>query len=170
MAFSRQNMFEGGRLLERMSLLVSLKAVRLLLAISVSVWLAGGCLFGCSNTAMAAHAVVAPAAAASGESCHAARSHDCCSKQKQATAKLNRAETALALNAIPRGSMKDCPLVVNATAVPTKKSSNAPDPGRTTAAALPRVESTGELVKNQFVASFLPNRGPTYLRCCVFLI
>ncbi len=36
-----------------MSLFFSNKAVRLLLSISVSIWMAGGCLFGCSNTTMA---------------------------------------------------------------------------------------------------------------------
>ena len=28
----------------------SMKAVRLLLAVSVSIWIAGGCLFGCTGT------------------------------------------------------------------------------------------------------------------------
>ena len=42
-----------------MSLFLSNKAVRLLLAISVSIWMAGGCLFGCSNAAMAADVTAA---------------------------------------------------------------------------------------------------------------
>ena len=32
----------------------SIKAVRLLLSLSVSIWMAGGCLFGCSGTTMGA--------------------------------------------------------------------------------------------------------------------
>ena len=37
-----------------MTFLVSQKVVRLLLAVSVSIWLAGGCLLGCGSMATAA--------------------------------------------------------------------------------------------------------------------
>ena len=67
-----------------MSLFFSNKVVRLLLSISVSIWMAGGCLFGCSNTTMAAETADNSAQTIeAGESCHAARSaHDCCASQK----------------------------------------------------------------------------------------
>ena len=69
-----------------MSFLVSLKVIRLLLAVSVSVWLAGGCLLGCGNAAMAAQAGAdeTSQAAVEGESCHTAQAHHCCSKPKPA--------------------------------------------------------------------------------------
>ena len=46
--------------------LVSHKAVRLFLAVSVSVWLAGGCLFGCGGSAMASTGPADEAAAVEG--------------------------------------------------------------------------------------------------------
>lgn len=164
-----------------MSFLVSLKVVRLLLAFSVSVWLAGGCLFGCSNTAMASPSAVSEATAVEGDSCHAERSHDCCAKQKTQTrptvpvapkqALLSQAEAAQAsLTGLPRGSMNECPLVISATAVTAKSNSNSPAPAYASNAALPQLENDGETLQKHVVAPLVPNRGPTYLRCCVFLI
>lgn len=154
-----------------------MKVVRLLLAASVSIWMAGGCLFGCSSGVMAAEAPAASVPAVeSGESCHAARAHDCCSAkktkkpQKQLARKAPQPEGRTSFAPAPRGSMKDCPLVVNATAAPAKSSTHVPDPARTPIAALPQVERQMQAVDNTFVVQFLPNRGPTHLRCCVFLI
>jgi hypothetical protein len=161
-----------------MSYLVSLKVVRLLLAVSVSVWLAGGCLLGCSNMAMAApgKGEESSHAAVEGESCHSAQAHHCCSKAKpakQSTAnpvnpKLT--ESLLALTSVPRNMMGDCPLAVNATAVTSKSNSNSPDLAHASTAALPLIANNGELPQKHFIAAQSPNRGPTYLRCCVFLI
>ena len=154
-----------------MSLFFSNKAVRLLLSISVSIWLAGGCLFGCSNTTMAADNSANTVEA--GESCHAAHSHDCCASskpKKQTTRKKIQPEDVASFAPAPRGMMKDCPLVVNATAVTSKNSSHVPDPGRASVALLPSFEKHTQLANNTPVVSFLPNRGPTHLRCCVFLI
>lgn len=167
---------------------MSLKVVRLLLAFSVSVWLAGGCLFGCSNTAMAGMAspgAVDEVTAVEGESCHIQRSHDCCAKQKtqkpktqkrttthaaQHEALLRQATGLASLTSMPRGSMNDCPLVINATAVTAKSNSNSPAPAYASNAALPLPRYDGEIVRKHVVAPLVPNRGPTYLRCCVFLI
>jgi hypothetical protein len=91
--------------------LFSNKAVRLLLAVSVSMWMAGGCMFGCANTAMGAGVTQS-----------------------------------------------------------TKNSMHVPDPGRGPIAALPSFEKQIAPTDNTLVAPFLPNRGPTHLRCCVFLI
>ena len=71
---------------------------------------------------------------------------------------------------MPRGMMKDCPLIVNATAATSKSSTNLPDPARGPAAVLPFVETVSEQSDTFLVVPVLPNRGPTYLRCCVFLI
>ncbi|HKR14996.1 MAG TPA: hypothetical protein VJT15_23225 [Pyrinomonadaceae bacterium] len=163
-----------------MSFLVSLKVVRLLLAFSVSLWLAGGCLFGCSKMAMAAPAPGSDAAAVEGDSCHAEKAHDCCAKQKapkQNPVPVSQTETLLAqtqglasLASFPHGSAGDCPLVINSTAITSKNNSNSPAPAYASNAALPLSESDGEIPQKHVVAPLLPNRGPTYLRCCVFLI
>ncbi|HEX6047237.1 MAG TPA: hypothetical protein VFZ22_22295 [Pyrinomonadaceae bacterium] len=161
-----------------MSYLVSLKMVRLLLAVSVSIWLAGGCLFGCSNTAMAA-TDSSEKQAVEGESCHAERSHDCCAKAKakpkpakQTRVNVNRnlSRDLAGVSSLPTGSMSDCPLMVGATAVVSKSSSNSPELAGSTTAARSLPVNDIELPQRQIVEPFLPNRGPTYLRCCVFLI
>src|SRR5215217_5874601 len=124
-----------------MSLFFSNKAVRLLLSISVSIWMAGGCLFGCSNTTVAAENSANTIEA--GESCHAAHSHDCCAtkKPKKQTARtVKQPEGVTSFAPAPRDMMKDCPLVVNATAVTSKSSTHVPDPGRVSVAVLPSFE------------------------------
>ena len=167
-----------------MSYFFSLKVVRLLLAVSVSVWLAGGCLFGCGSMAMAATAP-SETTAMEGDSCHAvpsqarppqaAGSHDCCAKAKPAKpgkvkARPNPNEKLAGVSSLPTGRMTDCPLAIGATAVISKSSSSSPDLAGTATAALPWAVSDGELPQRHIVDPFLPNRGPTYLRCCVLLI
>ena len=159
--------------------LFSNKAVRLLLAASISIWMAGGCLFGCSNNAMGAEVAQGDAdGIEAGDSCHAKRSHDCCTAAKPNPKPNKRAATNLeqqlagvpSFVPAPRGMMKDCPLVVNSTAVTSKSSAHVPDPGRASVAALPGFEKRVEHTDSILVVPFLPNRGPTHLRCCVFLI
>jgi hypothetical protein len=167
-----------------MSFPISLKVVRqvfrLLLAFSVSLWLAGGCMFGCGNTAMASPGAVDQATAVEGDSCHSEKAHDCCATQKaskrppvpvvQTEALLNQAQGLTSLASLPRGSMGDCPLVINSTAVTSKSNSNSPAPAYVSNAALPLPENDGEIPQKHVVTPLRPNRGPTYLRCCVFLI
>jgi hypothetical protein len=158
--------------------LFSNKALRLLLAISVSIWMAGGCLFGCANTAMGAEVAQSSANVVdAGNSCHAKRSHDCCSaaarpKTKKSVASNLKPRLAGVPSFVPapRGMMNECPLVVNSTAITSKNSTHVPDPGRAPVAALPIFEKQIEHVDHTLAASFVPNRGPTHLRCCVFLI
>ena len=157
--------------------LLSVKTMRLLLSLSVSIWMAGGCLFGC-GTAVAAdlEADDSSQTVVAGESCHvsAPSSHDCCATQKPAKKNIvsntKQPQGLPALLPTPRGMMKDCPLVVNATAATSKNSGHVPDLGREPVAALPLVEMKTEQLNISRVKSFLPNRGPTHLRCCVFLI
>lgn len=110
-----------------------------------------------------------------GNSCHAKRSHDCCTAAKPKPKKRDASNLKQQLADVPffvpssRG-MSECPLMVSSTAVASKNSTHVPDPGREPIAALPRFEKQIELTGNTLVASFLPNRGPTHLRCCVFLI
>lgn len=160
-----------------MSFLVSLKVVRLLLAVCVSVWLAGGCLMGCGNAAMAAQPAQSAQAAAEGDSCQTAHAHDCCAKPepKQSEPKESKigpklTESVLSLASVPRGMMSDCPLAVSATAIAAKNNSNTPDSTQTTHPEISPTADHGELPRKHVVAPLLSNRGPTYLRCCVFLI
>ena len=157
-----------------------IKALRLLLALSVSVWMAGGCLFGCSSgEAMAAEVSHEESGAAvSGDSCNRNRQHDCCTRpnaQKSKSKTLKKqvarrpATNSSALNAPPR-SMSDCPLMTNATAVTAKNNGNLPDPGHTSVALLPAIKNTSEKTEFTPARSYLPNRELTHLRCCVFLI
>jgi hypothetical protein len=154
--------------------LFSSKAVRLLLSISVSIWMAGGCLFGCTSNASGAEI---PQAAANviepGNSCHAKRSHECCAAakpkpKKRVASNLKQGEPFFVPS--PRGMMNDCPLVVNSTAVTSKNSAYVADPGSGPVAALLSLEKQSEHTDHNLVGSFLLNRGPTHLRCCVFLI
>ncbi len=139
--------------------------------------MAGGCLFGCSGNAMAQEPEDSAQTVVADESCHAVRAHDCCAtkKPKKQIARGSQQSKAVAsfvpaFAPTPRGMMKDCPLVVNATAATSKNSGHMPDPARGPVAVLPFVETTSEQVGTFLVVPFLPNRGPTYLRCCVFLI
>ena len=157
-----------------MGLFLSNKLVRLLLAVSVSIWMAGGCLFGCSSSAVAADVEEdsVPTIEAA-ESCHSAQAHHCCSAKKTKKQVVRNVRQPVGLPSFaprPHDMMKDCPLAVNATAATSKSSAKAPDPGRTPVAVLPSFEKETVHADNVSVVSFLPNRGPTHLRCCVFLI
>src|SRR5690242_7176956 len=127
------------------------KVVRLVLAFTVSIWMAGGCFLSCGSSAMAA----TPEA---GESCHAVAR-----KVKQPVGYPSFVPG-------PREMMIDCPLAVNATAATSKSSMHASDPGRIPATVLPSLEKQTVHADNIAFVSFLPNRGPTHLRHCVFLI
>ena len=156
-----------------MSFLVSLKVVRLRLTVSVSVWLAGGCLLGCGNMAMAAAEISREQAEVEAPSCHSAQEHHCCSKpqpSKQSTIDPKLTESLLALTTVPRSSMTDCPLAMSATAITAKVNSNSPESDQTAKTDLLLTVSNRELRQPHFAVLPVPNRGPTYLRHCVFLI
>jgi hypothetical protein len=158
-----------------MSAPVPIRMFRTLLAISVAMWMAGaGCLWGCSNSVMAAESPTSTQTQTviSGPSCHSP-GHDCCAKKSSTKSAGIDTQHALSsiVSVIPEGMMKDCPLAVNASAVGTTKSTvNSPDLTRATVTELPNVENRIEPRDwGRTQVQFL-NRGPTYLRCCVFLI
>jgi len=156
-----------------MTFLVSIKVVRLFLTVCVSVWLAGGCLLGCGNMAMAAAEISREQAAVEAPSCHSAQEHHCCSKpqpSKQSTIDPKQTESLLALTTVPRSSMTDCPLAMSATAITAKVNSNSPESDQTAKTDPPLTTSSRELRQLHFAVPLVPNRGPTYLRHCVFLI
>ena len=139
----------------------SRKAVRLLLSFGVSIWIAGGCLFGCTGTV--AGAEHKPQAAVEGHSCHA-------TQQKNVAANSHHQPKGLPSFAPAPRMNKDCPLAIGATAATSKSNGQVPDPGRGPVFALPLIEKTVVRSNTSHVVGFLPNRGPTHLRCCVFLI
>lgn len=132
--------------------------LRWLLSVSIAIWMAGGCLFGCSSTAMAAESEHPAQTTIAHHSCH----------MKMASNSQQSKEVAF--TPAPHGMMKDCPLVVNATAATSKNSGHEPYPGRVPVSTPLLVESKIEQPNTSHVVAFLPNRGPTHLRCCVFLI
>ncbi|HKU73119.1 MAG TPA: hypothetical protein VJR02_04330 [Pyrinomonadaceae bacterium] len=152
-----------------MSLFLSNKAVRLLLSVSVSIWMAGGCLFGCATGVMGAESAQENAVE-DGASCHATRSHNSAKPKKRTASNLKLLEGVAYINPGPRGMMKDCPLGVNATAATSKSSAYSPEPERGPVAALPSFEKQPLQTEYARVVPFLHNRGSTHLQCCVFLI
>jgi hypothetical protein len=155
---------------------ISAKVARVLLALSVSLWMAGaGCMLGCANTAMASTALPDRQEKGSqtvvAHSCHS-QAHDCCAKKApdKTSSLISKVQLLSVLTAVPEGMMKDCPLAVNATAVNSKASGDSPDPHRIPVAELPNVENKSLPLDARSVPIQFLNRGPTYLRCCVFLI
>ena len=160
----------------------AIKIFRLTLAFAVALWMAGaGCLMGCENAVMAApRSTEAVTLVASGDACASARSADCCAKHKSSGSKHRAAPAKTTkssvnafvpgLRATPSPSMADCPLAVNASAALSKA---GPDQSN---ASLPltRAHYALTVLDEQIHALSsplrLPNRGHTYLRCCVFLI
>ena len=122
----------------------------------------------------------------SGEACASSQSHDCCAKKKatseltaspgKSTVKPSLQAAALmaltdTLGPAPQSGMRECPLALSrAVAVAKTGSSKQVVP----AVALPlsalAVENSRERQHSLFPLARLPNRGHTYLRCCVFLI
>jgi hypothetical protein len=173
------------RLSIAMRFLSSIRIVRVALALVVALWMAGaGCMLGCENmvSASAMNEASSPANSvaivADGEVCASMQSHDCCAEQRaksapKAAAKPNSRLTKSALGAqldATSSTMRDCPLTMNATAALSKA---RPDTSKVvlahtrTTAWLPNLQ---EQVTALSSPPLLPNRGHTYLRCCVFLI
>ena len=166
-----------------MSFLSSRKTLRLMLAVTVALWMAGaGCMLGCENMVSAAannrmsSATLADVVVA-GDACASVHSHDCCAKRaakpisNKSSASTDVAGTDAALRFGASSSMMDgCPLAVNATAALSKArydQSSVHVAARASSVAIPNsLEQTIALSP----LPRLPNRGHTYLRCCVFLI
>ena len=150
----------------------SIRTIRLLLATCVSFWLAGaGCLFGCSyGPGAVVEARTAATSAVSGPSCHAMRSHDCCTKKQQPKADKDAIQLhKLMLNDLPSGMMSDCPLAVNQTAAISPVKSEAPA-FVLAHSAMPPVDLSQVDLKKAAAPLSIPNKGPTHVLHCVFLI
>jgi hypothetical protein len=156
----------------------SIKTFRIVLALAVAFWMAGaGCMLGCENMLPSLITAEAKTSSvtlvASGSACASMGSHDCCAHHQSAANKSHntgrRIAGATELGATP-SSMVDCPLAGNAFAELSKSRSenNSSSADQRTNLFLPALA----LVRGPELApSFSPpNRGHTYLRCCVFLI
>jgi hypothetical protein len=168
------------------------KLIRGGLGLILSFWIAGaGCMFGCQNmVASAAPRNDAPGqqdptTIISGDACASSGSHDCCAKKKVAAIKAKvpvtsprpSLQTAMqisqaeSVNADPSGSVKECPLALSWAGAVTK-ASDSKQIATPVALALKTllVEPANERQTSLSPKARLPNRGHTYLSCCVFLI
>src|SRR5678816_986610 len=123
------------------------KLFRLALALTVSLWIAGGgCMLGCqsmvasaaSNEPAGAESGGAPLSMiVSGDACATTQGHDCCAKRKaeqakakgQASAKPSLEKAILisqtqSASPEPSGRMKDCPLALSRAVILTKTGAN----------------------------------------------
>ena len=166
------------------------------LGLALSLWIAGaGCMFGCQNmSALAAASDEALehelgvesglAAIVSGDACAASGSHDCCAKKKtEPRAKTQNANKRLtlklatlisqseSLNTVPSSGGRECPLAVSRAIAIAKRSDNKQSvPPAVIAVPIPALSIVNEQHSALSRSWHLPNRGHTYLRCCVFLI
>ena len=177
-------------------MLTSFRILRVTLAFAVSLWMAGaGCLLGCENNVANAATEfrgenTSSVLVVSSDACASAHSSSCCSSngsKAKRPARTNQSVTTespensnlanQSSNSAPTmtsdsGSspMMNCPLAVNAAAALAKSGPDKVDGN--IALTSPR-GPLAESVEQLFVfirPPRLPNRGHTYLRCCVFLI
>jgi hypothetical protein len=156
-----------------MRLAVPAKTLRTFLAVSVSFWLAGiACVWGCDNNVYAAAADSQTRTVISGPSCHPP-SHNYCAKKKdqaRVTANVSQ-ELPSVLSVEPDGLMRDCPLAINASAVTASKAADhSQDEKGTPSSEVPGLQELSRLSDWISPPVQYLKRGPTYLRCCVFLI
>ena len=174
----------------------AIRIVRVALALAVALWMAGaGCLLGCQNMIASAAASHGDSMGTSltpphsfktvqaGDACASMQSHDCCARhgarqtaskpQAKAAVELKSAALRSVTGAVefgPTSTMMDCPLAVNATAALAKaRPDTSPTALAHTSAARP-LRLLQEQASALSAPPLLPNRGHTYLRCCVFLI
>lgn len=154
------------------------RILRLALAISVSLWMAGaGCLLGCSNETRAASSASdesVDTVVAEG-SCASSHSHDCCAKKKahHASAPKNNPQidpTEPLLQAAESRMIESCPMAVNASAIVSKSRAEISKASVAKTIEAPPPSTVITTASRSVDRPSVPNRGPTYLRCCVFLI
>ncbi|MGH9959490.1 MAG: hypothetical protein ACREBC_20580 [Pyrinomonadaceae bacterium] len=152
----------------------------------LSLWLAGiGCIMGCEGVLGSAiqpgtSGIQPPAHSTndvvSGDACASDSSHHCCKKRtSKAEPQTERHSSATTVRPMTDRSSSEvggrCPLAVSRAVVLAKKLQakdldTSPAFGQSIIPANGFLEQTTSLSK----PPRLPNRGHTYLRCCVFLI
>jgi hypothetical protein len=177
--------------------LPSARIVRFVLAPILSLWIAGaGCMLGCEGMVAAAatvpgsgqerhsvhHSEPKATLVASGHACSSNGSHSCCGKnstepksaakhtRKSAAKQSSKLDEALVTVGGSSSGMVSCPLAVSRAAIAAKIRTSdvaaAPVPAHSILPPGNVQEQTAFLSK----PLRLPNRGHTYLHCCVFLI
>jgi len=160
--------------------IVSARLLRFVLVPSLALWIAGtGCLIGCNRNVVAATSTGAghhdANTVVAADACATQKAHDCCAKTRRRTAS-KQAEannnTAIDFLTSTRGTtgVLGCPLAANRALVLANPGSIQP-PGVVSIAFAtdPRNDPTVSIF-SQTEYLIPPNRGHTYLRCCVFLI
>jgi hypothetical protein len=139
--------------------------IRRVVALALVFWLGGvACLVGCEMSASGATSAAAQVSQET-ESCSMGAGHACCHAEKRENHN-PRAETPTQSN----DSMACCPLAgQSAVAVNKKRVTDTLDLALTPDRALPAF-IIPVLGWSSSVKTRVPDRGGTYLRCCVFLI
>ncbi len=173
-----------------MRIFSSTRIVRFVLVPLLSLWVAGGgCLLGCQGMVAAAatvpnsipaehsadHSLQQTTIVASGHACSSTASHSCCTKKaRESKPEVKRSSQSdsiwVALGGSSSGMMKDCPLAVGRAAIAAKIRTNEVAAASALAHSTVPDENLPELTSPLSAPTRLPNRGHTYLRCCVFLI
>jgi hypothetical protein len=178
-----------------MLFLSSAKIVRFVLAPVLSLWIAGaGCMLGCEGMAAAVAAADPSADAsqhanhsqhsrgsiivASGHACassEANNTHSCCNKKSaevQSKSKMTSTdgEVLIPSSSSSSGLMNDCPFAVSRTVVVNKSRNGEVSVAPALAQSIRLPANSPEQKSPLSAQARLPNRGHTYLRCCVFLI
>lgn len=169
--------------------LSSARALQFALAPILSLWIAGaGCIMGCEGMVAAAANALNSASAkhsdhlsaqkttivASGHACSSIGSHSCCSKRTRESQppaqQSDIANAPVAVGGTPSGSIKVCPLSVGKAAIAAKIRNNKVAAGPVVENSILPAENFSDQTVSLSTPLRLPNRGHTYLRCCVFLI
>jgi hypothetical protein len=176
------------RLASMIRSLPSARIVRFVLAPLLSLWIAGaGCMFGCEVMAASTapgsspekhsshHSGRKATIVASGDACSSSSSHSCCAKSASETQRpIKRASnsdtTLLTVGGSSSGMMKGCPLAVSRAAIAAKTRDNEVAAAPALAHSALPAENFLEQTAPLSTPLRLPNRGHTYLHCCVFLI
>jgi hypothetical protein len=173
-----------------MRLLSSARLVRVALALVVAFWMAGaGCLLGCENmiagaAAQESESATALTIVATGDACAAMQSHDCCARHARKSAARHPSASASragfeshpatavtsAVEFSGTSTMIDCPLAITATAALSKARPDTSSVALAQAGSIAHLPPLREQARSLSEPQLLPNRGHTYLRCCVFLI
>jgi hypothetical protein len=162
------------------------KIVRLLLATSLSLWVAGaGCILGCEGMIASAanggsvethHSDEGQTVVASGHACSSGevnKSHDCCKKSSENVKPAAPTKNNVALfelSGSSSGAMNGCPLAVSRASVVAKTRDSDLNSAPASAQSILPDSNSAERTAPLSTPLRLPNRGHTYLRCCVFLI
>ncbi len=161
----------------------SVRIVRFVLAPMLSLWVAGvGCMLGCEgmvavatdkSAATTQHSEHIPTIVASGHACASNKTHDCCNKRRpesKTKARSGTPDRPLITSERPSSGMMNCPLAVSRAAVVTKAQGGDTSASPALARSTLPAQSSLEQIAPLSTPLRLPNRGHTYLRCCVFLI